>query len=126
MRMDWNRPRKLLAAWLAVSALLGVVLALAPSAGRDGRLLQVVVGLPASIFIYLWCRADSISRGIVPMSRTIMLSALLAPFATPLYFLRTRKPLWRAFVDMLKALAFYLATFLAALSSSTIAGWSLR
>ncbi len=75
---------------------------------RDEQAFGFIAGVPTMVFIYLWCRAESLERGVLPRSGLTMFAAILPPLGVPFYLWRTRPSVWAAVKAMGLALGFYL------------------
>lgn len=102
------RSRKILIAWLVVYAVLGVISGVTGLAEKNPQASNLLAGLPTSVLIYLWCKADARERQLVVPSGYTMFATLLAPLGMPVYLIKTRKPLRAALMSLLKALGFFI------------------
>jgi hypothetical protein len=102
-----TRTRKILIAWPVVYLLLGVLSGVTGLSDKDVQVANLIAGIPTSILIYLWCKADARERQILVPSGYTMFATLLAPLGMPVYLIKTRTPLRAALVGMVKALCFF-------------------
>ncbi|TDP85833.1 hypothetical protein EV672_102183 [Aquabacterium commune] len=105
---DIRRSRRILIAWLIAYAALGLLGGLTGIGQRDEQAFSFIAGVPTMVFIYLWCRTESLERGALPRSGLTMFAALVAPLGVPFYLWRTRPTAGAAFKAIGGALAFYL------------------
>lgn len=103
-----SRARRILVAWLLTYAVLGVVGGFSGISQRDEQAFGFIAGVPTMVFIYMWCRAESLARGVLPRSGLTLFAALFAPLGMPLYLWRTRPTTGAALQAMAWALGFYL------------------
>jgi hypothetical protein len=103
------RTRATLLAWPVVYALLGVLAGVTGWSETDAQAFDLLAGIPSSILIYLWCKADLLERRLLLPSGYTMFATLFAPLGLPVYLVRTRKPLRAALLAMGKALLLFLA-----------------
>jgi len=103
-----RRSRRILIAWLITCAALGLLGGLTGIAQRDEQAFSFIAGVPTMVFIYLWCRAESLERGVLPRSGLTMFAALVAPLGVPFYLWRTRPTVGAALKAIGWSLAFYL------------------
>ena len=106
------KSRKILAAWLIVYALLGVLSGVTGLSEMNERAFNVIAGIPTMILIYMWCKAEALERHAVVPSGYTMFASIFAPLGIPVYFLRTRKPVKSAMASTVKSFAFYVGAFL--------------
>lgn len=110
---SWPAPRRVLAVWLALSFPLGTLpRLLAPWPAERDQLVNAVLGVLTTIFVYAWCRADAAARGTVAPGRSALWAGLFPPLGWPLYLWRTRG-LRRSVPALLQGLLFWLGTLLA-------------
>lgn len=102
-----SRAHRILVAWLIAYAVLGLLGGATGLSERDERAFSFIAGVPTMVFIYMWCRADSLRLGVLPRSGLTLFAALFAPLGVPFYLWRTRPSAGVAFKAMGWALAFY-------------------
>jgi predicted permease len=102
-----TRPNKVLIAWLVVYALLGMLSGVTHLSDKDAQVSNLMAGIPTSVLIYLWCKADAFDRQILVPSGYTMFATLFAPLGIPVYLVKTRTPLRAAAVGMVKSLGFF-------------------
>jgi hypothetical protein len=115
------RSRQILLAWLLFYAGVGVSSGLLGFAENSGPGLDLVVGIPTTVLIYLWCKAEAAERGARPSAGLTMFAVVLAPVGMPVYLLRTRRPLRAALKALLKAFGFYLVAVAVLVLSESLA-----
>jgi len=103
-----RRSRRILVAWLVAYVALGLLGGITGISQRDEQAFGFIAGVPTMVFIYLWCRAESLERGVLPRSGLTMFAAILPPLGVPFYLWRTRPSVWAAVKAMGLALGFYL------------------
>lgn len=70
-------------------------------------LLTYGLGVATAAAIYIWCRQESLERGVIPPGRSALWAAIFSPVFVPVYFFRTR-PVRTAFKLSAKAYGYYL------------------
>jgi len=108
-----TRSRRILIAWLVAYAALGLIGGITGLSHRDEQAFGFIAGVPAMVCIYLWCRAESLERGVLPRSGLTMFAALVAPLGVPWYLWRTRPTAKAALKSIGWALGFYVLVSLA-------------
>jgi hypothetical protein len=105
-----RRTKVTLLAWPVVYALLGVLAGGTGWSDTHAQAFDILAGIPTSILIYLWCKADLLERRLLLPSGYTMFATLFAPLGLPLYLVRTRASLGAALLAMAKALCLFFAT----------------
>lgn len=77
------RTRTTLVAWPVVYALLGVLAGITGWSETDAQAFDILAGIPTSILIYHWCKADPLKRRMLLSSNYTMLATLFAPLGLP-------------------------------------------
>ncbi|MGJ7604211.1 rard protein [Variovorax sp. LT1R20] len=118
--MTMNRPRWILLV-LGVSFLaVGVADAFVPPLrGKDYSALDVAHAFLISALCYTWCRAEGLTRGVIPPGRSALLAGVFPLLGIPVYFFRTR-PWRRALVSTLGAAGFLVAGLLLAAAGTLL------
>lgn len=120
-----RRSCRILIAWLVAYVALGLLGGITGISQRDEQAFGFIAGVPTMVFIYLWCRAESLERGVLPRSGLTMFAAILPPLGVPFYLWRTRPTFGAACKAMAWALGFYLLASVV-LGGSEALGLSLR